>query len=82
MRGLILLISLLILSIKAHAQLAGLPGAEAPGSTVIDKTPNELLGLVRELINPEQTELEKARVLFVWTATNIHYNDSQVKPYL
>lgn len=36
---------------------------------------------MRALILPGQTELEKARTLFIWTATNIHYDADQVRPY-
>ncbi len=69
--------------------LAGLHIALAQPFTALDhhaqttafERSDDLSALVKKLIIPAQTDLEKARVLFVWTATNIHYNDSQVKPY-
>ncbi len=42
---------------------------------------SDLPSLVQQLIAPAYSDLEKARVLFVWTASNIRYDDNQVKPY-
>lgn len=81
MHGLILLISLLILSIKTLAQQLEFCETKTFVESATSKIPNEVSGLVRELINPTQTELEKARILFVWTATHIHYDDSKFSPY-
>jgi transglutaminase/protease-like cytokinesis protein 3 len=52
-----------------HAQTIPLDGSD------------NLHALVKKLTAPARSELEKTRVLFVWTATNIQYDDSQMKPY-
>lgn len=49
--------------------------------TVASGPDSELPGLVNALIKPARTEVEKARVLFVWTATHIQYDRTGVAPY-
>lgn len=44
-------------------------------------TGDDLPKLVKTLIAPAQTDLEKARVLFVWVAANVHYDDRNIKSY-
>ena len=45
------------------------------------KRSDDLPKLVQKLTVSAQTDLDKARILFIWTATHIHYDDSQSKPY-
>ncbi len=45
------------------------------------ETGDDLCKLVNTLIAPAQTDLEKARALFVWVAANVHYDDRNVKSY-
>lgn len=81
MRGLLLLIILLILSIIARAQSPRFLETKTSVDSASSKIQNEVLGLVRQLINPAQTDREKVQTLFVWTATNIRYDDSRWRLY-
>lgn len=49
--------------------------------SVLFSDQDNLTSLVGKLIAPAKTDYEKVRVLFVWTATNICYDDRLVRSY-
>lgn len=64
-----------------RAQPQSFSALDAHARTVSAGTDPNLTELVAKLVTPAKTDLEKARVLFVWTATHIHYDTGLMKPY-